>query len=103
MIKYVRMLEIGLSMKYIVIEDSYGKFGQDYFLINNWKLHWWGKEGQQVQVWRRNQVSQGAWVWMSLMSHGLDIYLSGTEFTGQSKEIKTQYSLGIALDKESFK
>ena len=37
---------------------------------------------------------------MSLMSHGLDIYLSGTEFTGQSKEIKTQYSLGIALDKE---
>jgi len=40
---------------------------------------------------------------MSLMSYGLDIYLSGTEFTGQSKEIKTQYSLGIALDKESFK
>ena len=35
MIKYVRMLEIGLSMKYTVIEDSYGKFGQDYFLINN--------------------------------------------------------------------
>lgn len=48
-------------------------------------------------------MSQGARVGMSLMSHGLDICFSVTEFTSQSKERKAQYSLGMALDKESFK
>lgn len=48
-------------------------------------------------------MSQGARVGRSLMNHGLDICLSVTEFTSQSKERKMQYSLGMVLDKESFK